>query len=61
MYVKLKAGLAVIKCFFMTFFFQNFDLTHKSKEKECYTLPTDEILSGKNVRAWVSMILYLEN
>ena len=24
-----------------------------------YTLPTDEILSGKNARAWVSMVLYL--
>ena len=26
-----------------------------------YTLPTAEILSGKNVRAWVSMVLYLKN
>ena len=25
-----------------------------------YTLPTAEILSGKNVRAWVSMVLYLK-
>ena len=24
------------------------------------TLPTAEILSGKNVRAWVSMVLYLK-
>ena len=24
------------------------------------TLPTAEILSGKNARAWVSMVLYLE-
>ena len=24
------------------------------------TLPTDEILSGKNERAWVSMVLYLK-
>ena len=23
-----------------------------------YTLPTVDILSGKNVRAWVSMVLY---
>ena len=26
-----------------------------------YTLPTAEILSGKNVRAWVQMVLYLKN
>ena len=26
-----------------------------------HTLPTAEILSGKNARAWVSMVLYLEN
>ena len=25
-----------------------------------YTLPTAEILSGKNARAWVSMVLYLK-
>ena len=25
-----------------------------------YTLPTAEILSGKNVRAWVSMVSYLK-
>ena len=25
------------------------------------TLPTAEILSGKNARAWVSMVLYLKN
>ena len=24
-----------------------------------YTLPTAEVLSGKNARAWVSMVLYL--
>ena len=27
---------------------------------ECYTLPTAEILSGKNVRALVSMVSYLK-
>jgi hypothetical protein len=26
-----------------------------------YTLPTVDILSGKNVRAWVSMVLYSKN
>ena len=26
-----------------------------------YTLPTAEILSGKNVRAWVSMVLFQKN
>ena len=26
----------------------------------CITLPTAEILSGKNERAWVSMVLYLK-
>ena len=25
------------------------------------TLPTAEILSGKNAQAWVSMVLYLKN
>ena len=25
-----------------------------------YTLPTAEILSGKNAQAWVSMVLYLK-
>jgi hypothetical protein len=25
-----------------------------------FTLPTAEILSGKNARAWVSMVLYVE-
>ena len=25
-----------------------------------FTLPTAEILSGKNARAWVSMVLYLK-
>ena len=25
------------------------------------TLPTAEILNGKNARAWVSMVLYLKN
>ena len=25
-----------------------------------HTLPTAEILSGKNAQAWVSMVLYLE-
>ena len=25
-----------------------------------FTLPTAEILSGKNARAWISMILYLK-
>ena len=26
-----------------------------------YTLPTAEILSGKNARAWVSIVSYLKN
>ena len=33
----------------------------KLKNKDIlYTLPTAEILSGKNARAWVSMVLYLK-
>ena len=28
--------------------------------KSWHTLPTAEILSGKNARAWVSMVLYLK-
>ena len=28
--------------------------------KYLLTVPTAEILSGKNARAWVSMVLYLE-
>ena len=31
-----------------------------AKHLEVNTLPTAEILSGKNARAWVSMVLYLK-
>ena len=36
---------------------QFFNLVHKYL---LFTLPTAEILSGKNARAWVSMVLYLK-
>ena len=32
----------------------------ESKMQYVHTLPTAEILSGKNARAWVSMVLYLK-
>ena len=37
-------------------FMHEFDSLNATK----YTLPTAEIISGKNARAWVSMVLYFK-
>ena len=41
--------------------FWTFDKNVKKIEMILHTLPTAEILSEKNARAWISMVLYLKN
>ena len=54
-----RGGLESIKVFTYVLF----SVAHFFRVGKCsleYTLPTSEIISEKNARAWVSMVLYLK-
>ena len=42
------------------FYAHTFFTTNDQRRRIRHTVPTAEILSGKNERAWISMVLYLK-